>query len=422
MAAKTTWGPAPWLPKQTWLLKDNSVIQTPDLETTTSGQRVRIAGTTKSFSKNQLVDMMTEAAKEIAAQRLTGLWTQLTDDDETRRHNHGAVSPGPGRVTNYTKAEHLVGKGEGSASDHTQITFEFESVDCPALTVTVWVIVNKYSYRGDTYQTLSALTYPIVHEDQSTLSSYTGDSWWTPFRYYSQSDSKAFLAEHKPIPGLTFVNDTYTGPRPAIVEALKMVKIIRDVEYIDIPVWREPEAVSLMRFKFKRTNLTSQLYNDMVEAIQVQPTLDRIKENYRQIQHDLTALGIVLATPGRNNFLEITEGAFAEEVVCHMIPLTEDGQARTEESGTTVILEDHAHTVSVDLLSGTIVVNCTQRDTEVLDHWNFERTKAELHGELDAFLGFARQKQQSRSRKTFRKIMKDRTPEDIVVSNDDEEL
>jgi hypothetical protein len=421
LMAKTTWGPAPWLPKQTWLLKDNSVLQTPDLETTASEKRVRVAGTTKSFGKNQIDEMLTDAVKEVAARRLTEPWVQLDDDDDSRRRKHGQMSPGPGTQPDYSMpaTPHFV---DPEDHGHTQITFEFVSEECPALTATMWVVINKRGYRNDdNYEFLSALTYPIVHENYPTIdySSYHGDSWWTPYSYYAHGPkveaSKEFLAKFSPLPDFEFVNEPYggMGARPAVTTAVKMVKQLRDVEYIDIPVWRGSETVSTMRFKFKRSNLTSKLYNDMIEFIQVKPTLDRIRENYRQIQRDLTSLGLVMKQKTSNDFTEIVEGAFAEDVVCHMIPMTEEGNPELDSAGSPTVVQDHAHTVSVDLLSGTIVVNCAQRDTEVLEHWNFERTKAELHGELDAFLGFARQKEQRRTRKKFNRIVKDRTPEGI---------
>lgn len=419
MAAKTTWGPAPWLKKETWLLKDNSVMQTPDLESTTSGQRVRVAGTKQSFGKSQVDTMVREAAKELAASRLTELWVPLLNEDSDRRMRHGGVSPGPGRMPDYdTPAKfHLK---DTKSSEHTQITFEYVSEDCPALTATVWVIVQRYG--GNRAQVQTGLTYQILHDSHFRNPEFVGwqgktDDWWTPFGYYDHTPAvdraKEFLQNFEPVPGITFGTEGYNQPRHAAVDVIKAVKVLIDTEYIDVPVWRESETVSTMRYKFKRSNFTNNLYQEMVEFVQVKPTLDRIKENYNQIKSDLAALGIVMKQTSNDSFFEIVERAFAEDVVCHMIPVTDDEPDET----TPTVVPDQAHSVSVDLLSGTIVVNCSQRDTEVLEHWNFERTKAELHGELDAFLGFARSKNAKRTRKTFTKIVKDRTPEEISLDD-----
>jgi hypothetical protein len=424
MAAKTTWGPAPWLPKQTWLLKDNSVVQTPDLETTTSGQRVRIAGTTTSFGKKQIDDMLAQAVKDVAATRLTTPWIKLIDDDQERRNLHGQNSPGPGRSPDFTKAENLHCAEPSGDNKHTQIVFEFEMEECPAVTAMVWVIINRRGYGdNDRTEILSGITYQIVHERFALSPSGYGwsgdrDAWYKPYSPYEHGpdvdEGRAFLRDFEPIPDFKLINDTHPGARGAVLDALKMIKTLKDVEYIEIPVWRENFKASAGRYKLKRTNLTSRLYQDMVEFVQTRPTLERIRENYRQIQKDMTALGIVMAQKSNNDFLEIVEQGFVEDVVCHMIPMKEDPDGEDADGdGKPQIVQDHAHTISVDLLSGTIVVNCAQGDTEVLEHWNFERTKAELHGELDAFLGFARQKQQRRVRKTFNKIMKDRTPEEV---------
>jgi hypothetical protein len=97
-----------------------------------------------------------------------------------------------------------------------------------------------------------------------------------------------------------------------------------------------------------------------------------------------------------------------------MIPLTD----RSGEDGKIEIVPDHEHTVSIDFPSGTLVVNCLKDQSDVVEQWNFARFQAELKGELDEFLGFARQTQQKRNRKRVSTIVKDRSPDeaDLVIA------
>lgn len=423
--AATTWSLAPWMSNQTWLLKDNTVVKTPDVETTTSQRRVRIAGTTKSVARGELDSLLIDAVRAVARRRGTEPWVRVATPDENLPY-HGAASPSMGKTPDYSRAPALhltleANKNTGrNESRHTDITFEFASVECPTVTAVVWVYLEK-DYSSD-HIVKSGITFRALHESNRDADSGYAfwnpntPKWWSPYGYYDHSDeaeaAKAKLEAFDPIPGIEWVNQDFGKvARRAVTEALKLLKQIVDVEEITLPVWRDNATPEPMKYKFTgRTNFTGALYREMLDFVQTNATIERIQENYRAILRDLATLGLVGQPKGNNKVFAAVEQAFAHDLVCHMIPQTVSDEQ--PEPDKVEVVPDGEHTVSIDLATGTLVVNCLKDGQEEIEQWNFQRFQAELTGELDAFLGFARQAQQKRNRKRLDEIKQDRSSDE----------
>lgn len=424
MAAKTTWSLAPWLGNQTWLLKDNTVVKTPDIETTSSNRRARIAGTTKSVPHGDLQQLIREALTDVAKQRGTEPWVRVDSPDDNLVR-HGQAAPGSAIAPDFTKSPSLYMVDDKSGRrGHTSIAFEFVSTECPTVTAIVWVYLAQ-DYHND-HEVRSGITYRILHEDQWDLgagySFWAGGGttdWTTPFGYYDHSDeaeaAKEWLAQLDPIPGIEWLNrDFQQNPRVAVTEALKLLKQLVDVEEITLPVWRNRAKPDPMTYRFTgRTTFTGSLYREMLDFVQTKATVDRIRKNYQAILKDMAALGLVGQAARSNKFFEAVEEGFGDDLACHMIPLTTE-QIHDDEArkGKVTVVPDHEHTVSVDFKTGTLVVNCLKDQKDIVEQWNFARFQAELKGELDEFLGFARQTQTKRNRKRASQIMKDRSADE----------
>lgn len=433
MAASTTWSPAPWLSEKTWLLTDNAVVKTPPLESSTSGRRVRIAGQTKSHASSTVSDVLRGAVKGIADKRDAKPWVMVETPDENLIY-HGGAAPNFATTPDFTKEQklHLTpGSTQGKRFQYTDIAFEFVSEECPTVTALVWVYMGLDSCDDNIFA--SSVTYRYMHEDAPVNGSYggwfEGADWMNPFNYYDTTDDDAaramvFLRDHKPIPGVGLYHRDYgKQDRLMVTDAIKLLRELMDVETIEIPVWRERRTPTLMKFKATgRTTWSNALYRQMLDHVQTGATVERIKTNMRQIVNDMQQLGITPADRSGNTFLQIVEETFAEDVPCHMIPLTKnDNDDEQAPGGHTFInvVPDHEHTVSLDLKSGTLVVNCLKDSAEVVEAWNFQRFQAELKGELDAFLGFARQQQHKRAKRRVSQIVKERSTdeEDLEITH-----
>lgn len=428
--ANTTWTSAPWLSGQTWLLKDNTVVVTPEVEESGSGRRVRLKGEKKSAPKGDMHTLLRDAIVDIAKQRGTEPWVQLFTPEEVVS-SHAYAVQSVGRVTvRYDTPPSLHFLDEERATKrgcNTSVAFEFESIEVPGVTATVWVqVANGDSYYSST-EVRSGITYRFMHEgNPANAVSFWDDGdnvWSTPFSRYDSSDAaetaNEWLRQFDPTPGVEYVNHSANNARQAVIQALGIIKAVSDLDEINIPVWRDRSVPSAMKFKFKRTNFTNALYQQMLEFVQTKPTMERIKANWEAIRADLASLGIVTSDhdSGRNRdedqFRKLVEQASGSELVCHMIPKV-IGEEEAD-TGSTEIKDDPNHQVSIDLASGTIVVSCFGHDEETLNQWNFTRFQAELKGELDAFLGFAQQAQQKRYHRRFKKIVEQTAPDELMV-------
>lgn len=438
--AATTWNLAPWLGNQTWLLTDNAVVQTPPVETSGSGRRIRIAGQTKSYPVNDVNDVLRDAVREVADRRGSKPWVKLGIDRDANLEYHGMAAPSYATKPNFTIPSkfHLSEADNSSRRDgqHTDIAFEFASEECPTVTAMVWVTMHIDSANDHIVH--SGITYRPMHPNLAENSNYMfwsgpdgrNSDWFSPFGYYDHGDdvdaAKRLLNEIVPIQGgVNFQNHDYRkNSRGMVTDAIKLLRELLDVQTIQLPVWRDSRTPTLMSFKATgRTTFSRSLYQEMLDHVQTAATIERIQKNMQQIVKDMQTLGMVTTT-GTNraqmDFLATVQQAFGENLACHMIPVTTTGNDEEETGGhvSVEIVEDHEHTVSIDFKSGTLVVHCT-RDVGVLDQWNFERTKAELTGELDAFLGFARQQQQKRAKRRVTQIVEERTPteDDLEIPN-----
>lgn len=421
--AATTWNLAPWLGNQQWLLTDNAVVQTPPVEASGSGRRIRIAGQTKSYALNDVDAVLRDAVREVADRRGSKPWVKLGVDRDANLEYHGMAAPAFATKPDFaTPLKFHLSTADNSSrrhGQHTDIVFEFASEECPTVTAMVWVTMHIDSANDHIIH--SGITYRPMHPTLAENSSYkfwsgpdgSNSDWFSPFGYYDHGDdvdaAKRLLNEVVPIQGgVKFQNHDYRkSSRVMVTDAIKLLRELLDVQTIQLPVWRDSQTPTLMSFKATgRTTFSRALYQEMLDHVQTAATVERIQKNMQQIVKDMQSLGMV-TTAGNSraqmDFLATVQQAFGDDLACHMIPVT------TTDDGDVGIVEDSEHTVSIDLKSGTIVVHCA-REVGALDQWNFERTKAELTGELDAFLGFARQQQQKRARRRVAQIVEERTP------------
>lgn len=429
MAGKTSWTLAPWLDQESWLFKDNSVVQTPAVEMSGSGRRVRLVGQTTSVSSNALASIYRAALNQMARERQTERWVRVVDTPDKTLHAHGMAAPAQASAPDFTISPGLYMADSvriAKPHQHTDIAFEFASIECPTVTAIVWVTLGA-RYVGE-HTVRSGITYRRMHSAHTDpTSNYEcwspATGWWTPFgRYNTNGDEQEaaleILAKIDPAPGVEWVNEDFTAnPQNAVFQALALLKQLVDVEQITVPVWRSDDTPEPMTFKFTgRTTFTKQLYRAMLDFVQTQPTLERIRTNFESILRDMASLGLMSQAARVSAFHQAVEEGFANDLACHMIPLTvtelDTRSHQSEEDREPVqIVPDNEHQVSIDFASGTIVVNCLKDSDEAIEHWDFARFQAELKGELDAFLGYARQTQQKRHKKRVHQIVNKRTPD-----------
>lgn len=400
--AKTTWALAPYHERQQWLLTDGTIILSPDVETTTSQRRWRIAGSTDAASKADLDRLILAAIDRQAAAQGVKRWLRLFEDDENR---HASVAVGASKKIDFNTVPPVkMGK-----NDKIIVAFEFVSAAYPAIRATLWItLVNNYS--GAT-SVRSCFTYRVTNPevgDTAHILRYAEDdaTGWTPapnmYRYddnYRQLEQAANKIKPCDVPIETkhFGNNT----RGAIARFLELSKQASGLASVEIPDLRDPWNVASMTLTASRTNYSNALYRDVLDMVQVAPAMDRLHEHLQGVATELTRLGLVANVKDKFDLKALLAGKLSE-LQCTIKPneVTDD---RNEGI-------DPVHTVTLDLSKGTFVVNCAKSHhlDDTAAAWEVAKFKAEISGETDVLLAYARAFNKPAEQARLRKIMKER--------------
>jgi hypothetical protein len=408
--AATSWSIAPWLSNHKWLLQDGSIVVTPDLEATTSGRRVRIAGTKESVASKDANDLLAKAIDAIADERGTKRWLRLFPEDEFNSHRSAARMVPHGFEMNAPMDLHLVDPERASGySESTTVAFEYTSVNVPSLKAYVWIVIH--TRNSSSMQLVTSLTYRQTTAgigEHDRVACYNGTWEIGTYDYYDPSWKSASetIQDFKPILDVEFMARSYeiTQRRAAVVKALEMIRVLKDSERIEIPDLRDLGNVQPMEFTLTRSNLTNALYRELVDFVQAEPIMDRIKANYKAILNDLRTLGFVISTD--NDVLESMDTDALSELRCAVHPSDD------EEVGP----RDRFHTAVLDFATGTLIVNCIQpQNQEALHAWEVSKFKAEVSGEIDELLAYVRAHQEPAKQQRIKKILKQRTPTEFVL-------
>lgn len=418
----TRYNPAPWVHRPAYLMADNSIVQAPEVEVSESHRRVRIVGTSASVAMNNMASLMWDAVKTVAEQRSTTVVSQLPDPEQERRE-HMINAPGGGIGYNWDYghelALHFTDPDKADNQAHkTVVYFEYQSVEIPALTAVAWVVLqraNNNHLSDATYGVQSGLTHRYLHPSEASHAAsmrLLKDEWHSPFTRYDNSteaiDAKARLADIVPF-GIPFANVISTSQQSVVGSAVTMLAAMRAAETIEVPIWRDAMSPDTMTFRFKSTNLTASIYSQMVDFLQTKVVMDRIQDNFKQIVRDMASLGFVRKGKGSSALLDAVLNGTQSDITASFVP----HHIVDNEYVTGEVTVDHDHFVSVDFASGTFLVTCTKDNSDALDQWKFERARAEIVGELPAFLAALAQNTKKRSSKKFDEIVKSRTPEKV---------
>lgn len=408
----TIWSPAPYIAKQEWLLADGSIVVSPDFETTTSGRRVRIVGTTVSAGNKQVDSLIAAAIDTVAKQRGTEKLQRIFPP-EIEQAQRGSVVGIPAETFRQAASLHI-NQDTANAYGSTHLLWDFEAVDLP-LAASVFVTLEQRSTRCTVSTKVSwratgaaeaALAIPIYyHHDSSNM--YLGSL------YRHSQEFIQFEAEVAKrgglIPGIKLDNRQFQGQfRHAVVEFAERAKAADGLDEISLPDLRNPSQPAFITFKRKASNYSASVHNELLAMVQTGPLLERIKNSYTDLVNAMSQLGVVLTTrPGDTEFAKAAAGDLTQlKVVCQP---TED--INVMQNGV-----DHNHTVTIDLATGSVIVNCSHATglDEISEAWDIAKFKADLTGEVDILLAYAQAYRNPKEQARIKKIIEQRaTPETL---------
>lgn len=403
----TTWSPRTTLfdERRSWLLANGEIVQEPLLEETSTGLKVRVAGTNQSRYSRDTDDLIRETIRTLAARKRTHVWMPLANMRRSIINNIGFdpdQAPAP---------ELHILKADTNVTNRTTVWWRFKHSTLPIEAVLVIDAgpTNKWSQAQ---QVARSLTLPhMVADDVNMLTQVVKETSHnfaaTQNAHYSVTpDQRVTVREFirdNPVQWTKILgSDGFTDERAMVQTMLTRIREADDLTSIQVPDLRDPSKPAWLDLDLDATNLNSTLSQDLQEYLEGAPSVTEALRLYQELRQALRAIGVVM--------FDVTENDFQRALL------------NGDHSGLTVGLStpnevggelDHNHTLTMHLVSGTFIVNCAiaQQDG-IADRWDEALTMASLTGEEDVLLAYARESVRRDSEKRATKIIKERKPRD----------
>ena len=408
--AATSWGTLTRMEPRSWLLGNGDIIREPALEETSSGRKVRVAGTTNSVYSYSIEDMLFEAAQVHAREKKT--WVHLEVTKPLNVILAGTLNYDPAT----TKAKlHLV--HEATKHDaKTIVWWRFKDTKTPfevLLTVQMGNVGGNRNAAGTqrlecflTFPTRSYERSPFEGNDTKALNTHDPKfgSWieavghlghdhhtgWSDFARDSQPDWSDLLGEMD-----------YAQLKDACTALMKLVRQVDDLDRIEVPDLGDPDSPSWRTLDLYDTNYNQTLAQDLADYLDGAPTIEKAADLYRELLGTLRSCGIVLDQSATNDFQAALLNGTKAVLGVRVFQLAGENHSI-----------DNEHRLSMHLPTGTFVVECDRREVtknEVAEKWDEAITVASLTGQQDVLMAFAQEYAKTHRKKRTAKIISERS-------------
>lgn len=402
--ASTVWSPAPYISKQEWLLADGTVVTSPEFEATTSGRRVRVAGTNESIGSKQVETLIQASIDKIAQDRGTTRLLRIFPEHETDITAANNVSA-PETVFTDAVTLHLLNEQQ-LREDRGRTVAVWKYRDENYSPIVAYAFVTLEQRYNDTYQIHTHLVWRDTRPTMSAVNSLliSEGSYITGNDMYRYGDVHQTLHERLVSGILPFTLGTKnygSQMRTAVVKFAEQARLIDQYDEIHIPDTANPKVTRT--FKRVASNYSAAFNAELLEFVQTGPVLERIKENYDQLLQDFKTLGIVTME-------RIDGGDLAQAIHGNLTKIAATVRANEDEDESDNNGIDPHHTVAFDFATGTVVVNCGHSHDldETAQAWEIAKFKAEMVGEVDVLLEYARAYRDPKEQQRLKKIIKQR--------------
>jgi hypothetical protein len=411
--AQTVWSPAPYISKQEWLLADGTVVTSPEFEATSSGRRVRVAGTKESIGSRQVETLIQASIDKIANERGTHRLVRIFPEEETDQTAATNVSA-PDTVFTDAVTLHLLNEQQ-AAKDRGRTVAVWKYRDAQHSPVVAYVFVTLEQRYNDTYQVHTHLVWRDTRPTYASTNSLlvADGSYIQGNDMYRYGDPHQKLQErlNNGLLPFTLGSKNYGGQmRTAVVKFAEQSRLVDQFDELSVPDSANPKVSRT--FKRVASNYSAAFNAELLDFVQTGPVLERIKENYDQLLQDFKTLGIVVTE-------RIDGGDLAQAIHGNLTKIQATVRTNEDENegeeGSNI---DPHHTVAFDFATGTVVVNCGHSHDldETAQAWEIAKFKAEMTGEVDALLEYARAYRDPKEQARLRKIIKQRK---IDINNPD---
>lgn len=398
----TTWHPRTNFDKRSWLLGNGEVVQEPDLEESPSGRKLRIAGTNLSAYSKDLDELVTIGVRNLAAQKQTLVWMPLTRLQGTINSNLG-YDPSARRAAKL----HLLSKQDRTRSA-TTIWWRFKHPTLPIEAVLSLTLSDTsgadaspqdieavlISPRTDCYQG-DEVVARVLRERQQDFSSFG-----VALDYDHRNRLHEFVRDNPPSWDTSVLGiQRHATERSAVHDLLRRARTVAELDSIQVPDLRVPTEPGWLDLELFDTNMNNELVADLEDYLDGAPSVAEALRLYEELRKTLRGVGVSLG-PIAENQLQQALSSGSDRVLEVSV-----GMLAEENHGA-----DTAHTLHMNLVSGTFIVTCRYRtDQDQIAHaWDEALTVAQLSGQEDTLLAYAREYVRRQDRSRVKRIVEER--------------
>lgn len=410
---KTVWVDEVERTPKSWLLVDGTVAQEPKLETSGGGLKTRLKHDPEvSMYTKDVEQLVWEAVKRAAKANGTTPWIALGDENEQR---YGLLRRALGKDEDYEgevnvhdmPAElHIVSDDRSTRNNSsTTALWEFEHPSLPVKAVLTVTLYTGWRTNVTTHLWYHS-TDPRDAERPTYRSRNDGDPRWSMSheRTYGETGEKLnqFFQANKPdyVEDIPFGANRHETERLAVQELARVVRLIeQEHDRILIPDLRDPENPAWLELDAARTNVSGAFKQSLADYLDGAPTVEQIAEVYEKMQALFRSVGVVVENLDEDS-IQRALGGSESALNVKIGPVAKEGG------------EDPYHKVTFNLATGTIVVSCDHQETpkeEVATAWELALTKAEITGQEDDLLAFAREYARGQQEARVQRILDERS-------------
>jgi len=400
--APTAWSPAPYISKQEWLLADGSIVVSPEFEASSSGRRVRVVGTKESIGSRQVDTLINASIEKVAQQRGTSRLCRVFPVDDTDTQAAAGVSA-PLTLFEDAVTLHLLRNEQGQRNDRdkTVAVWKYEAEGYAPIKAYVFVSLDQRyneTYYVQTHVVWRDTRASRAHDNSTFTYDGSNVAGMDLYRYGDEYKRIEEFLKKNALPFTTGSTNFQGQMRTAVVKFAERCREVDQLDEITLPFG---DGFTGQKFKRTASNYSASFNAELLDFVQTGPVLERIKDGYAQLLQDFKTLGIVITD-------EITGGDLAQAINGKLTKIQATVRANEdEETGNTI---DPHHTVAFDFATGTVVVNCGHAVDldETAQAWEIAKFKAEVAGEVDVLLEYARAYRDPKEQARLKKIIKQR--------------
>lgn len=347
-----------WLPKfrqtapRSYLLTNGDIIQEPNLEETSTGLKVRVAGDNVSFYRREEWKAIEHGLTSEAHRRKASVWMPVDLNESVLK-----------RRWDFAPA-----KFDPNASTRAKATawwsFKHPTLPIKAVLTIVWHTAGNYDAANN-------ISMQLYVPRQQGLSPHADGLNPVVDVVVQAHDSTGWWENFINVGGLT--------ERQAVETLLRQVRKLEELDEIEIPDSRDGH--DHLTLKLDVTSVNGKFLADITDYLESEVGVEKVLAAYQQLLVEFRKVGVVLDNGLTNNQLAQALSSGDDK----MLTVTIRSSLQDEDGRV-----DKGHELAVHLPTGTFAISCSSVHQDAVSlAWEESLILARLSGKEDTLLAYA---------------------------------